>query len=64
MKKYVFTVLFTFIIVYLTFALSYTSYANFNKGYPNKGIEVNPSGLAKGKQSIKVMVTGTASLTL
>ncbi|MGE6667949.1 DUF5704 domain-containing protein [Paenibacillus xylanexedens] len=61
MKKYVFSVLFTLIIVYITFALSYTSYANFNKGYPNKGIEVNPSGLAKGKQSIKVMVTGTAS---
>ncbi|WP_223868762.1 DUF5704 domain-containing protein, partial [Paenibacillus sp. UASWS1643] len=35
--------------------------ANFSNGYPDKDIEVTPSGLAKGKQTIKVKVTGTAS---
>ncbi|MBP2248656.1 hypothetical protein J2Z28_005339 [Paenibacillus xylanexedens] len=35
--------------------------ANFSNGYPDKDIEVTPSGLAKGKQTIKVKVTGTAT---
>nr|WP_222125716.1 hypothetical protein [Paenibacillus xylanexedens] len=33
--------------------------ANFKEGYPEKDIEVKPPGLAKGKQTIKVKVTGT-----
>lgn len=34
--------------------------ANFGNGYPDQNLEVTPPGLAKGKQTIRVKVTGEA----
>lgn len=60
-KKWTVLSLLVIFLIYSFGVMSIKTYANFKNGYPEKDIEVKPSGLARGKQTIKVKVTGKAN---
>ncbi|WP_017687494.1 hypothetical protein [Paenibacillus sp. PAMC 26794] len=60
-KKWTVLSLLVIFLIYSFGVMSIKTYASFKNGYPDKDIEVKPSGLARGKQTIKVKVTGKAN---